>query len=131
MILLDSNICIELMNQNQKAINEFKKTEFGNVAIPEIVRAELYYGAYLSNRKTENLDTVDRLLFPLKMIAMNRQASLSYAQIRVELKQKGQMIGANDLVIAAIALAGNHILVSNNTREFARVSGLKLVDWLA
>lgn len=130
MILLDSNICIALLRRNKKAMERFRQSKYGEVAVPEIVRAELYYGAYLSNNTEENLKNIDALLLPLKTISMDRAVSIAYAQLRAELRQKGQMIGPNDLIIAAIAITGNHTLISNNKKEFVRVGNIKLDDWL-
>lgn len=87
------------------------------------------YGAESSNNPEEGRYFVESLLSPLRIIPFDSRCAARYAQIRADLKRRGCMIGPNDLLIAATALAHGATLVSNNTREFRRVEGLLLESW--
>ena len=94
-----------------------------------VVTAELLYGAHLSSRTAENLRLIARFVAPLPSFYFDDACAEHYARIRVELRRRGNTIGANDLFIAATALANGLTLVTHNTREFERVPGLMLTDW--
>lgn len=99
------------------------------MAVCSIVKAELLYGARHSRQVEKNLLRYRRFLTPLKSLPFDDDCAEEYAWIRSDLSRKGNLIGPNDLLIAAIALTHNAILVTNNTREFSRVRNLRLEDW--
>jgi len=127
---LDTNICVYFLkasNQNlkQKILSESPD----NIKIPSIVKAELLYGAEKSQKKNENMVRINQFLFPMEIIGFNDQESIEYSKIRADLEKRGEIIGPNDLFIAAIVKANKGTLVTNNTKEFKRVSDLQIVDW--
>jgi tRNA(fMet)-specific endonuclease VapC len=128
--LLDTNIISELIRRPNGAVAQrVKKLEQNKVCTSIIVAAELRYGAAkaeasrFAQRIEEALTTIDVLPFA-------SPADSVYAQIRARLQRSGTIIGANDLLIAAHAMALGHTLVTANEREFARVDGLPLANWL-
>ena len=94
-----------------------------------LVVAELYFGAYKSPQPATNFAVLATFLPAFLSLAFEDRAARVYGQIRANLEAKGTPIGPNDFMIAAIALANDLTLVTHNTSEFNRVSGLKLVDW--
>ncbi len=127
---LDTNICIYfLKGQNIKLKQNILSKNPNNIKIPSVTKAELLYGAEKSQQKNDNIEKVNQFLFPLELIGFNDKECIEYSKIRSKLEKKGEIIGPNDLMIAAIVKANNGILITNNTKEFARVKGLKIMDW--
>lgn len=128
--LLDTNIVSDLV-RNPQGRTSAKIAELGEdaVATSIIVAAELRYGAAKkgSQRLTAQLETI---LAALEVIPLEAPADATYGATRVALEAAGTPIGANDLLIAAQTLALDMVLVTNNEREFGRVSGLKVENWL-
>ena len=130
--LLDSNICIHYIRN--RAIAQVIKAKFlqhttDTIQIPAIVVAELLHGAYHSKRVEENLMQTLDFLADFEILSFGAEEADAYGRIRASLERKGQVISDNDMFIAATALIRNAILVTNNTREFSRIDGLKLDDW--
>ena len=128
--LLDTNIVSDLIRNPQgRAAAKIAEVGEDAVATSIIVAAELRYGATkkASPRLTAQLEAV---LSVLEVIALEAPADASYGAARVALEAAGTPIGANDLLIAAQALALDMIVVTDNEREFARVDGLRLENWL-
>ncbi len=103
----------------------------GDVFLCQIVKAELYYGAYKSSRREQNLALLHRFFAQFQSLPFNNVAVEMYGDIRNELAKCGTPIGPNDLIIAATALAHKVILGTHNTREFNRVPGLLIEDWMS
>jgi tRNA(fMet)-specific endonuclease VapC len=95
-----------------------------------VTLAELLYGVQLSSRKSANRQAVDLLVGHVEVREWTRQAAEHYAEIRADLKKKGQQLGANDLMIAAHARSEGSVIVNNNVKDFRRVKGLKLENWM-
>lgn len=130
--LLDTNICIAIIkNCPLEVKKKMMRLDVGQVAISSIVLAELRYGVELSEKQTENRAALEDFLQYVIVMDWPEQASWEYGKIRAQLKQKGTPIGANDLLIAAHALALDAILVSDNTREFLRIPELNLENWIS
>ena len=128
--LLDTNICIGYINRRNPAIYQyFLSVSPDDVFIYDVVKFELYYGAYKSSRTIENLEILDNFFADLISLSFEAKAAQICGQIRAKLQTKGTPIGAYDLQIAAIALANNLILVTHNTKEFERIESLTLEDW--
>lgn len=128
--LLDTNICIGYINRRSLSIYQhFLAVSADDVCICDIVKFELYYGAYKSSRTAENLQNLSDFFVDLSSLSFDGKAAQVCGQLRSQLKAKGTLIGAYDLQIAAIALSNSLILVTHNTREFARIEGLQLEDW--
>lgn len=94
-----------------------------------MVKAELLYGAWRSRHIEKNLLLLKQLFAPLQSLPFDDAVAEHYAQIRLGLATQGRLIGANDLLIAAIARTHNAILITHNTDEFSRVDGLRMEDW--
>ncbi len=127
--LLDTNIWIALARDEVEVVKRVRKMDPSRIACCSVVRAELMFGARKSRRVAENLAGFGRLLEPFVSLPFDDRAASHYGILRATLEQAGTPIGANDLLIASIALAQDCILVTRNGREFARVAGLQVEAW--
>jgi len=129
--LLDTNICIYLIKKKpESVIKKFMKLRPGSVSITSITLSELYYGVIKSSKPDENMVALQEFISPLEILDFTNEDAIIYGKIRVELEKKGKLIGAMDLLIAAIAKSRELILVTNNTKEFSRVSDLIIENWV-
>ena len=130
MILLDTNICIHVINAKPPEVLErFRKYRMGEIGLCSVVAAELAYGVAKSG-SARNRDALEMFLAPLIILPFDVAALWAYGDLRAELERKGTPIGALDTMIAAHALSHKSILVTNKSREFARVPGLALENWV-
>ena len=130
MILLDTNICIHVINAKPPAVLErFRQHRMGEIGLCSVVAAELAYGVAKSG-SARNRQALEMFLAPLIILPFDDAALWAYGDLRAELERKGTPIGALDTMIAAHALSQQSTLVTNNTREFARVPGLALENWV-
>jgi tRNA(fMet)-specific endonuclease VapC len=130
--LLDTNICIYIREKRpEEVLRRFRKLRAGEAALSVITFGELFYGANKSAQRAAALERLRELIHVLPGLPLPEAAAEAYGTIRADLEAKGAMIGNNDLWIAAHALAADLTLVSNNLREFRRVSGLRLQNWVA
>jgi len=130
MFLLDTNACIKILNGSSAQLAaRLREHDPSQIGISAITRAELLYGARRSARVTENLRLLKRFLAPLASVPFDDGCAEHYGMIRVDLAALGRLIGPNDLLIAATARAHDATLLTQNTREFCRVVGLKVEDW--
>jgi len=127
--LLDTDTCIYWLNGRQSVRERLLAVGWGEIRICVITAAELYYGAYNSNRVTENLTRAEQFIQNLPVIPLNDNALRRFGELKAELRRIGQPIAEFDLLIASVALAENYILVTNNTRHYERISGLQLENW--
>ena len=128
----DTNVWIHLLNPNDHPVKEkFISIPQEQIQLCSIVKSDLYYGAYKSKRKNENLSILKELSKKFRSLPFDDEASNYCGRIRAELSEKGTPIGPNDLLIASIALRNNLTLITHNTREFGRIEGLQLEDWEA
>lgn len=129
--LLDTNICIYIIKKKpESVIKKFTKRRPGSVAISSITLSELYYGVVKSSKPNENMIALQEFISPLIVLDFTDQDALFYGKIRVDLERKGKPIGAMDLLIAAIAKSRELVLITNNVREFSRISDLKIENWV-
>lgn len=130
--LLDTNTCIYLIRRRPKeALQRFERFEVGEVGVSVITVSELRYGVEKSTRPEQNLRALEQFLLPLEVLDFGPEATVSYGRVRASLEERGMPIGPLDTLIAAHALSLGATLVTNNTREFERVSGLQIEDWTA
>ncbi|MBD2292657.1 type II toxin-antitoxin system VapC family toxin [Anabaena sphaerica FACHB-251] len=128
--LLDTNTCIGYINRRNTSIYQrITSLSPEEVVICDIIKFELYYGAYNSSRTKENLATLQKFFADFVSLPFDGKAAAICGDLRSQLKNQGTPIGGYDLQIGAIALANNLILVTHNTREFSRIPELKLEDW--
>lgn len=129
--LLDTNICIYLIKTKPPAVlQHFKTLAPTQVFISSITVFELLFGVENSQSPQRNREALDMFLKPMNIVDFTADDAKHAARIRAELKKQGTPIGAYDLQIAAIALNHNFTLVTNNTAEFVRVTGLVLENWV-
>jgi tRNA(fMet)-specific endonuclease VapC len=132
MYLLDTNICIYLLNQkNPDMEQKFRSCSPADIAVCSIVKAELLFGARHSRQVNGNLVRLHQFFAPLVSLPFDDRCAEEYGQIRNDLAGQGQLIGPNDMLIAAVARSCDAVLVTHNIREFNRVAGLRVEDWLA
>lgn len=128
--LLDTNVCIRLLNARPPAVlKHFRKHLPIDIALCSVVKAELLYGARRSQRSESNLQLLRAFFAPLQSLPFDDECAGHTGQIHADLLNQGKPIGPNDTLIAAIARAHDATLVTNNTGQFGRVAGLRMEDW--
>lgn len=128
--LLDTNICIYIAKRRPKEVaGRFERLSPGEVGMSMITYGELLFGAEKSQHPQQAAERLQRFAELVPVLALPGESPGHYARIRAELERAGTPIGANDLWIPAHALASGLILVSNNLRQFGRVSGLQTENW--
>lgn len=128
--LLDSNAWIEYLKNPQSPVRtRLEQRTPDDVRVCSVVKAELFHGARKYGRPERRLALVTETFAPYVSLPFDDAAAEHYARVRHELETAGRIIGPNDLLIAAICLANNCTLVTNNVSEFERVSGLRIEDW--
>jgi len=129
--LLDTDTCIYIIKkQPVEVFNRLKKCSIGDVAVSSITVAELEYGAAKSSRPDQNRNALLAFLSPFEILPFDDQAAIHYGDIRSHLEKTGKIIGSMDMMIAAHARSIPLILVTNNSREFARVPDLRMENWV-
>ena len=128
--LLDTNILIYTVKNRPKQVRERFEQNEGSLAVSTVSLGELVFGAERSEKPQENLRVIEALIARLELLPFNEAAAFHFGQIRAELFDKGQPIGPFDTMIAGHARSCGLVLVSNNTKEFERVSGLRLENWV-
>lgn len=128
--LLDTNICIYIINKRPPSVfSRFDLLEINELGISSITAAELDFG--VSKSKSErNRMALDKFLAPLSILPFDFAAVHHYGKLRTQLETAGTPIGPMDMLIAAQALALDVPLVTNNTKEFERINGLRLENWV-
>jgi len=128
--MLDTDISSYIMKRSHAAVlRKLQTIAVADVCISAITKAELAYGVEVSPRKQQDQTALDAYLRHVAVLDFPSDAAVDYGLIRGDLKSRGTLIGGNDLLIAAHARCLGLTLVSNNSREFGRVSGLKLENW--
>jgi tRNA(fMet)-specific endonuclease VapC len=127
---LDTNICIYIINKRPPVIiQKFTQFEPKEIGVSAIVVSELQYGISKSSRPRRNQERLDAFLSPFEVVPYDQGAARAYGVIRAYLEKKGQLIGREDLLIAAHAVANDFTLITNNEQEFVRVPNLKVENW--
>jgi tRNA(fMet)-specific endonuclease VapC len=129
--LLDTDICIYIHHARPRQVVErFKQIRLGDAAISVVTYGELLFGATKSQRQVEALQIIEEFANALGVRPLPLNAARIYGDLRANLEAKGGMIGGNDLWIASHAKAEGLTLVTNNEREFKRIAGLNLENWV-
>lgn len=129
--MLDTNICIFIIkHQSENVIRKFMEHDPGDICISAITYAELAHGVEKSQAKEKNRIALTLFLSEIQIVPFDDLAAQVYGVVRAELQKKGTPIGPLDTLIAAHAKTLNLTLVTYNTKEFARVDGLALDDWV-
>jgi tRNA(fMet)-specific endonuclease VapC len=128
--MLDTNAIIALVSRrSEELLRRVNSADPGSLAVSSVVAHELWYGAYKSRKVAFNLETLRLLFTDLPILDLDREDARVAGEIRADLARQGSPIGPYDVLIAGQAKARDLILVTNNTVEFARVSGLRFEDW--
>jgi tRNA(fMet)-specific endonuclease VapC len=130
--MLDTDTCSYIMKRSSETvIKRLRSVPVSDVCISVITKSELLYGVEVSPRRAHDATALQAFLPHVAVLEFPDDAAVHYAQIRADLKKRGQMIGGNDLLIAAHARSLGLKLVTNNIAEFNRVKGLTLENWTA
>ena len=130
--LLDTNTCIYIINKKPSAvIKRIQTKQPEEIAISTITQAELEYGVARSRYPDRNRVALLEFLFPFFLLDFDQMAASQYGLIRSFLESKGKPIGPMDILLAAQAKSRDLILVTNNEKEFRRVEGLRIENWVA
>jgi tRNA(fMet)-specific endonuclease VapC len=128
--LLDTHICTALIRQKPPALlDRIAQHTVADIGISSITVAELQYGVFRSQHRSQNQQALAQFLLPLNILDFDYEAAVAYGQLRATLEARGEPIGSLDMLIAAQAVSRGLIVVTNNIREFARVPGLSVEDW--
>lgn len=128
--LLDTNICVYWLKGNRQVEQKVLAAGIDAVALPFITVSELYYGAYKSQRMEANLQLVRSLTEQLTVLESDETISEQFGELKAGLEKNGMIIDDADLYIAACAKVHGLTLVTNNTKHFKRIKGLKLENWV-
>jgi tRNA(fMet)-specific endonuclease VapC len=126
--LLDTNTIIFYLRGVAPVVARIQASSPREIALPSVVAYELEYGA-LKRGSPRRRTVISRLLAGIAQVPFDGPAAVDATRIRIELENTGHVIGPIDLLIAGTALSRNAVLVTNNTKAFSRVKGLRLADW--
>lgn len=127
--LLDTDVCVHLLRNTSTPREPFRRYA-KRIGISAVTYAELRFGLERSVRRREAEENLERLCRDLDIVPFDQEAAAHYGKIRQELSRRGELIRPLDLLIAAHARSRDATLVTNNEREFARVPGLRIENWL-
>ena len=128
--LLDTNICIYLLNGNEVLEEKVREIGVFSIYISNITLAELYFGAYNSRKVDANLKRIDLFKKNLTVYLDSDRSAETFGRFKSKLRYEGRIIEDFDILIASIASVNNCILVTNNTNYFERIEELKIENWL-
>jgi tRNA(fMet)-specific endonuclease VapC len=129
--MLDTSICVELLRgRAARVFARMRRRSVEDIALSTLVVSELQYGVARSARPAHHAALLLQFCAPLAILPFDQQAAAAYGPLRAALERKGARIGPLDALIAAHALSGGMTLITNNEREFRRVAGLKVENWL-
>lgn len=128
--LPDTNVWIRELNVQPSTVQaRFRACRPQNILLCDVVKAELYYGAFKSARPVDNLSALAILFGGFESLAFDGAAARVFGKLRADLAVRGTPIGLLDLQIASFAMLHGCTLVTNNTKEFSRIIGLNFEDW--
>ncbi|MCX2678343.1 type II toxin-antitoxin system VapC family toxin [Galbibacter sp. EGI 63066] len=127
--LLDTNICIHFFRGKFDLIDKFQEVKLENCAISEITLAELIFGAENSSNPKKNHKLIDRFSEHVKILPIFNAIDI-YAKEKVRLRKNGKMISDFDMLIGATAIANDLIMVTENLKEFNRISDIQIENWI-
>ena len=131
MYMLDTDICIYIIKRKPRsALRRLESLRPGELAMSAVTFAELMNGAKKSQQVEANVAKLNELAELIEIRSFDQKAAIFYGDIRSTLEKKGNIIGSNDLLIAAHALSLDWILITNNEKEFKRVDGLRIENWV-
>ncbi len=128
MILIDTDVCIDLLKGNKKILRRREEYD-GPIGVCFMTIAELFYGAQKSSDPSRNIDTVERLLLTLEIVQSDLSILKRFGTIKAQLQNAGMPIADADILIASATLEKAEKLITGNTKHFERIPGLSLEDW--
>ncbi|PCI43178.1 MAG: VapC toxin family PIN domain ribonuclease [Proteobacteria bacterium] len=128
--MLDTNIIIYTIKNRPAKVRELFQQHDGLMCVSSVTLGELMYGAEKSKQVERNLFDIEALMARLDVVSFDASAAQHFGQLRAELYKIGKPIGPYDMMIAAHARASGLTLVTNNSKEFERVPGLRLENWV-
>ena len=128
--MLDTNIVIYTIKNRPSEVREAFKRHDGQMCMSSVTLGEIIYGAEKSSVPEKNLQVIEGMIARLEVLSFNQQDSIHFGQLRAELEPIGKPIGSYDTMIAAHARSEGLILVTNNMKEFNRVPGLRVENWV-
>ena len=129
--MLDTNICIYIIKNKPTELRERFNEGADELSLSTIALAELYFGVENSARRVQNQQEINQFIGRLTVLEFSAAAAVHYGQIRVALQRAGRVAGPNDMLIGAHARSEGLVLVTNNTREFQRIPGLQVENWVS
>ena len=130
-VMLDTNICIAIIKRKPpQVLQRFAAFKVGEIGISWVTLAELEFGVAKSQHIEKNQTALEEFVLPLEIANFDRNVARVYGRIRAALERKGTPVGPLDMMIGAHALSLGATLVTNNSKEFSRIKGLTVVDWL-
>ncbi|HEX3953937.1 MAG TPA: type II toxin-antitoxin system VapC family toxin [Stellaceae bacterium] len=129
--MLHTNICIYIIKNKPAAVRARFNECADELAISTITLAELHFGAENSAKPAQNRQEIEQFLSRLAVLEFSAEAAMHYGQIRAALKRAGRPVGPHDMLIGAHARSASLVLVTNNTREFERIPGLQIENWIS
>jgi tRNA(fMet)-specific endonuclease VapC len=128
--MLDTNICIYVMKNYPQALRDKFNALAEQLCISSITLGELHYGAEKSARRADNLSAIDNFVARLDVLPFDAKAAVHYGQLRAELERAGTPCGPHDMQIGGHARSEGLIVVTNNLREFSRMPGVRVENWV-
>jgi len=128
--MLDTNICIYIMKNYPQDLREKFNSLAEQLCISSITLGELHYGAEKSVQRTDNLAAIEHFVARLDVLPFTAKAAAHYGQVRAELERAGTPCGPHDMQIGGHARSEGLIVVTNNMREFNRMPGIRVENWV-
>ena len=128
-VLLDTDVSIELLRRNAYTLDCLAACE-DEIFVSTITAAELYFGAYHSQRVEKNVRAVDEFLKQFPRLTLSDKSSRIFGEQKQRLRKKSVQVDTLDLLIASIALANDCLIVTGNARHFKKIEGVALLDWI-
>lgn len=129
--MLDTDICIYIIKNRPPEVRKLFNDRSTQIGVSSVTVAELHYGAEKSQRRDQNIPVIESFFAHLEVLPFGENAASHYGDIRADLERRGMLIGPYDLMIAGHARSEGLVVVTNNTREFERVDGLMIENWLS
>jgi tRNA(fMet)-specific endonuclease VapC len=128
---LDTDTIVFLLRGNRSVASKIRDVGDENVVTSTINLAELYFGAFSSNRIDDNLGVIDAFRQSVRMMVFDSTAAVLFGKLKATLKQQRNPLNDSDLLIAAIAISTDSILVTNNIRHFKPIESLQWENWVS
>jgi tRNA(fMet)-specific endonuclease VapC len=128
--LLDTDTIVFLLRGSRSVADRIRETGDDHIATTAVNLAELYFGAFNSNRVEDNVRAVDAFRQATRVFGFDSTAAVIFGKVKASLKREKSLVNDSDLLIAAIALSTHSVLVTNNVRHFNRIEGLVLENWV-